>query len=170
MTGLTGTSYTPADTLTAGNYSVRTRVLNSTGQVSAWSPAQTFTLLGALPGPTVATGPLGIVADLTPTITWEAAPNAATYELRVTSAGRTRADLTGLTGTAYAMTSDLTAGHYAAGARLQRGRPGERVNARRAVYRRVASARGACADRADRHAERSGADHHLEHSHERRDL
>ena len=38
MKGLTGTSYTPASDLTAGNYSVIARAFTDAGQISTWSP------------------------------------------------------------------------------------------------------------------------------------
>ena len=94
-------------------------MFNATGKASVWSPVARLTLLGSLPGTSAITGPAGTIANVTPTITWTAAPNAATYELRLTNiATRATTDLTGLTGNSYTPTSDLAAGKYSAQVRV----------------------------------------------------
>ena len=112
LTKLTGTSYTPTSNLTAGNYDVYVRASTLPARQAPGAAHRNLYVLGSLPGLSVVTGPGAGIAGLTPTITWEAAINASTYELYVdnTTTGQV-SDLTKLTGTSYTPTSNLAAGN-----------------------------------------------------------
>ena len=162
LTKLTGTSYTPASSLTAGNYQAWLRAFSSDGTASGWSAADPFTLLGSLPGQSAVTGPWGSITNLTPTITWNAAVNASTYELYLLDASTNQGtDLTKLSGTSYTPPSSLVLGSYQVWERLQQRRAG-RLQRSGELRRHACDARNADADRADRLACRTDADRHLE--------
>ena len=87
--------------------------LHSDGTAGSWSNGDSFTLLGSLPATPTLTGPTGVITNLTPAITWNAAANASTYELYLLDASTNQGtDLTKLSGTSYTPASSLALGSY----------------------------------------------------------
>ncbi|APZ94581.1 Fibronectin type III domain protein [Fuerstiella marisgermanici] len=80
----TTTSYTFAEALPAGQYTVWVRALDTRGNPSPWSAPQHMTITGGRP---VITSPTpGEVVDF-PTFTWVGVPEAASYEVWVSHVG-----------------------------------------------------------------------------------
>ncbi|GAB4146555.1 MAG: hypothetical protein Tsb009_19280 [Planctomycetaceae bacterium] len=82
--GQTGTAYTHPDPFPHSTMQVFVRGVSSSGQPGSWSAPHTFEInVGgvSVPGTPVITGPTGTTSDTTPTITWNAASGAATYQL-----------------------------------------------------------------------------------------
>eukprot|EP00913_Durusdinium_trenchii_P008869 g8335.t1 len=85
VSGLTATSFTPGSAWPSSTMQVFVRGVNSSGTAGAWSAAHQFDIQGSdpAPGTVTVTGPSSSTTDDTPTITWNAASNAATYDLLV---------------------------------------------------------------------------------------
>ena len=79
----TGTTFDPATPLTPGQYSLRV-FTNFSNLSSNWSATYAFELFRP---PVAITSSGAATVDATPTITWTAAPGAATYEVVVTKSG-----------------------------------------------------------------------------------
>lgn len=120
-TELTETTYT-GDAMAPGQYAAWVRATSPLGDQSSWSQRVTFSVEVDLPdnseiiGPVPSSGDSKVRTDK-PTFRWEAAANAATYELWVNN---TTLNLTrivhekGLTGTTYQSESSLPQGQYKA--------------------------------------------------------
>ncbi len=108
--GLVGTSYTPANPLVPGHeYNLRLRARCS-GFVSDWGD---YSLSApALVAPALVS-PAGAIDDLRPTLVWEALPAGTTVDLWLidTTTNKTAAYVENLSGTSFALASDLVPGH-----------------------------------------------------------
>jgi hypothetical protein len=76
---IAGTSWTPTTPLPAGPWQWWVRAKNGSGAAGEWSTAATTDPSGR----PVLLGPLGAIADSTPTITWSAVAGASRYVLQV---------------------------------------------------------------------------------------
>ncbi|GAB4143262.1 MAG: hypothetical protein Tsb009_14210 [Planctomycetaceae bacterium] len=85
---VSGTSFTPSSAWSNDNYRVYVRAVSSTNTNGSWS-SYSFTIGSTIiPGSVTVTGPAGSTSDNTPTITWNAANGAATYQVLVYSLSR----------------------------------------------------------------------------------
>ncbi|MCA9062387.1 MAG: hypothetical protein KDA96_04995, partial [Planctomycetaceae bacterium] len=108
-----GTSYTVPIELGIGNYRVwvRTESATTPAEPTAWSISKVFRV--ATPPPVI--GPVGRVADATPTLTWEGVPGAQSYEIWIDNNSvpiSKLVNVAGLTSLNYTITSDLPIGNY----------------------------------------------------------
>lgn len=119
---LSETSYTAADALAPGHYVAWVRAKSALGEESSWSQQMTFTVEVELPDDSEVIGPVPSSGDTKvrtdrPVFRWEAAANAATYQLWVnnTTLNITRiVHETGLTGTTFQAEDSLPQGFYKA--------------------------------------------------------
>ncbi len=89
--GITGLAWSPATALADGDYIVNVRGLSSTGDYGSWSPDRAFNVTAApVPAVPVIVGPSGTVLTLRPTISWNAAVAADTYDVWVDQIGGTQ--------------------------------------------------------------------------------
>ncbi|MEP3479703.1 MAG: S8 family serine peptidase [Fuerstiella sp.] len=117
---LTTTSFTPSVDLAPGRYRAWVQVTTPVGITSAWSVPVDFAVEVAPPGNTTVLGPVPLAGETevvtdTPTFSWTAADNAATYELWVnnTTLGITRIiNEFDLVGTSFTTEDSLPQGTY----------------------------------------------------------
>ncbi|MCA9058253.1 MAG: hypothetical protein KDA85_07125 [Planctomycetaceae bacterium] len=113
VSNIAGTSYTVPVELGIGNYRVwvRTESATTPAEPSNWSLSKVFRV--ATPPPVI--GPVGRVADATPTLTWQGVPGAATYEIWIdnnTAPAGQVVRVAGLTSLNYTLGSNLPIGSY----------------------------------------------------------
>ncbi|MEQ9412041.1 MAG: GEVED domain-containing protein [Fuerstiella sp.] len=108
----TASSYAVTSALPIGSYRVRVRAIEDTTlQVGDWSAFQLFTVNTA----PVITAPIGAIANARPTVSWNAVPGAATYDVRISNITENNVPLltlSGLTGTSTTLTQTLPLGEY----------------------------------------------------------
>jgi len=83
--GISATNYTPTDSLGEGKYQARVQGVTALGQRSEWSDFLGFEVDVAPPGVPRLVTPRGRIEDPFTPFVWEAATDAASYELQVTS-------------------------------------------------------------------------------------
>lgn len=112
--GITGTSFVPSDSLPEGKYQARVQGVTVLGQRSSWSEYLAFEVDVAPPGvPTLVT-PRGRIEDPFTPFVWEAATDAASYDLQVTSrdTGEVTIFRTGIRGVTYTHFRPHADGNY----------------------------------------------------------
>jgi hypothetical protein len=112
---VSGATFTPASPLTAGDsYQWTVRAFNSASVAGAWSAAVAFTIAGPAPAVPTPLAPTGAIQSTTPTFSWNAAANAAYYDIVVsdTTTGQNQALRNQhVSGTSFTPTTALTPGH-----------------------------------------------------------
>ncbi|MEZ6124661.1 MAG: GEVED domain-containing protein [Planctomycetaceae bacterium] len=115
QTSLTRTSFTPDQSLAAGDYRIWVRAYGTTGALGAWSEPFDFSVQagGSLAGEV--TDPVGTIRRTAPTIAWRPT-GAITNRLVVKnrSTGASVIDVSGLTELSYTPTTALAPGEYEA--------------------------------------------------------
>jgi hypothetical protein len=110
---LTATTFTPSAGLPDGIYEAWVRAKNSAGSGS-WSTSVRFVVGAAVPSQPVVTGPAQS-NSLRPTFTWNPATDATSYEIWANNFSKQQnrvIDQTGITGTSFTPSADLTKGVY----------------------------------------------------------
>lgn len=110
---LSATSFTPSSTWSNDDYRVFVRGVSATGIEGDWTTYD-FTITAAKPGTVTMTGPIGTTSDSTPTITWNAAANAGSYDILIysTTRGQLVAPATNVTGTSFTVSSAFANDNY----------------------------------------------------------
>lgn len=111
---VSGTSFTMASEMADDSYRVYVRAVNGDGTPGIWTAADFSVTNPASPGVVTVTGPGASTSDTTPTITWNSAANATSYEIHVYS--MTRGQLVGyatnVSGNSISFGNDIAADSY----------------------------------------------------------